>query len=246
MGITFTNFANATVMSQSAMDTELSRARDWLNSGAVNGDIADSGVTQVHIARPELSPFPKSSYEGYFQDIVFRNEYARTDTTSGATWRADWAQRERGRHRTWYSTSLLDDKFTVPGLSARHRLIRTADVEVICDFEYLNQYDNTAGAAPLHPTVVNAGNLILVRHEVGGTKADITGSHRDLHPGYRAGGTAEADEQARRTFTSSGYVEGLAAGLYDFYLEYRAASASSAIKQHVVGVSELVVKVHYQ
>lgn len=240
MGITPTALSGT--ITTSAMQTELDRVRDWINTGVVVGDLAANGITRQAVYRPNVYGFPLQGSEGVVQDVwgvqrCIENAATRPGvrSSSGASGGRHFIAQAFGRTSAM-QYHLESNTFRFATVSKRFVLDVASFVEIGCHFEAIGVTSWTVD----YPHV--GGRFSLQYKEVGGATATrVSGSRRTLNACYT--NYATDSHTTRANLFSTGGAVSLAAGTYDVWLQFD-RDASSSVFQVVLGVASLKIEVH--
>lgn len=252
MPVTFTPFLNGDPMTRAGLDAELVKARDYVNGGIVNGDIAAEALTELHVYRPETYGFPTQGTKGALGDVYFRNEAIEEpgairavpvqDAGAPVAFHTEITWGPRRKRQTIFMDQLgADDAIAVPQASVPLDLDEAADVEVKCNYSACNAYDHTVG--PLYPNP--SGYFILCyRDRATGTVTEVGQTRRELPAQWIATGGPAFQFRLENCYFETEFLTELPAGSYDVFLRYARNGANVLITQIVTSVINFVVEVH--
>jgi hypothetical protein len=240
MGITPNTFSNGDLLTEASVRTELDRVKAWINGGVVVGDINSAVLAKEHVYKTETAGYPKNNTEGQQQQVLENlnglNEptpYPMLRGSSGIIVAIDQIEETR----TVFLEHMLDgDRFILETM--RVEVFNTADVEIVVTCFAGTTNDNSS------VDDANAGNLRVRYKAIGGSETTVAGSIRKVPVSDEFSAILLAKESSM--FEMLGYVEGLAAGTYDFWLEYQRGGASTGLGQVTVAQPTILIEVFDQ
>jgi hypothetical protein len=259
MAISFSTLSGTPT--RSGFETELAKARTWLNGGILVGDIDATSIDQVHVYRPDVFGFPKQNVEATVHQAWERERaVAENGHTQELSTRVNGAivtgrggffiARLRGRTSIFVESLQKNGTWPVASLACRFRVYDEPEhpndsvVEWSCNL-VARALNNFYLSGARHPDT--AGFFRIVYKQVGSSSAPtvVSGTKRNITDGmYNSGSTA--NEAQFCSFNMGGQTT-LAPGLYDTWVEYDGSGVTTGdyeTKQIVLGVSALTVEVH--
>lgn len=239
------------VITTSAFQTELDRARDWVNDDMLAADVDAGSLDETHIYRPDIFGFPKQSSEGQLQ-VQAENRVGQHappffyDSANGSITGAP--ARSRERFSIFLNSLDQNERFEIAQTYRRVVLDSISDVDVGYSMEITTRTDDTvATAAVTHPAT--AGRLEMVYRNVAtGTSTLISDTSRRINSKHItatvAGAGTSPEEVGGLSYHARSSLEDLPAGTYDFWVRYVRNGADLNIEQVIIGTASILVEVH--
>lgn len=242
MGITPTALSGT--ITTALMQAELDRVRDWINTGIVASDVDAASLDEVSIFRPDVFGYPKQSSEGVLQEqyehhVNPHGVFAFNGRASGSTTHS--VARNSQRFSIFTSNLDNDELFNIAQSFRRVVLDQASDVDVWYSLYATTRTDDTAGSPPSHPAT--AGRFALrYKNLATGSITALPETRRRLCCKY----IAAVEDVGRLSYHAGTTVEDLAAGTYDFYLQYGRNNADLDTEQVIIDSLGVLVEVHKQ
>lgn len=237
-----TVFANDTVIDPVLVAAEFTGIAVWLNGGVLVGDITGASIRSEHIFRPEITGFPKNGSEGQLQAAYEQHHGLNEEfkdgsrTSAGAMDLAPW----RNRRSMFLGGGRMP--FKIADAAKRLFIDAPHNVEIRSSFWATTQYNDEVAVPPVYPD--NAGEFVVRYKEVGTTTTvTLNETRRFLQPYATVSAGSSTTKIPTGHYSARGCVLALAAGTWDFWLEYQRQGASLAIEQVIIGVTNFDVGV---